>query len=76
MIFGHSKSLYSLFSPESRYPDEEAGEIPMAYIVRRPGSTITESQIIDIIAKQVNLQVNITKTILLDHCISVCRRNA
>ncbi|KAH0688226.1 hypothetical protein KY284_018779 [Solanum tuberosum] len=36
------------------YPDEEAGEIPMAYIVRRPGSTISESQIIDIIAKQVS----------------------
>ncbi|XP_009790448.1 4-coumarate--CoA ligase-like 9 [Nicotiana tabacum] len=35
------------------YPDEEAGEIPMAYIVRRPGSTISESQIIDAIAKQV-----------------------
>lgn len=47
----------------------------MAYIVRRPGSTISESQIIDIIAKQVNLQVNITKTILLYHRIIVCRRN-
>ncbi|KAK4362585.1 hypothetical protein RND71_017826 [Anisodus tanguticus] len=35
------------------YPDEEAGQIPMAYIVRRPGSTISESQIIDVIAKQV-----------------------
>ncbi|KAM3381280.1 4-coumarate-CoA ligase-like 9 [Capsicum galapagoense] len=35
------------------YPDEEAGQIPMAYIVRRPGSTISESQIIDAIAKQV-----------------------
>ncbi|KAJ8554001.1 hypothetical protein K7X08_024679 [Anisodus acutangulus] len=35
------------------YPDEEAGQIPMAYIVRRPGSTISESQIIAVIAKQV-----------------------
>ncbi|CAN4087954.1 unnamed protein product [Withania somnifera] len=36
------------------YPDEEAGQIPMAYIVRRPRSTISESQIIDAIAKQVS----------------------
>ncbi|CAH9135857.1 unnamed protein product [Cuscuta epithymum] len=35
------------------YPDEEAGEIPMAYIVRVPGSNITETQIMDIISKQV-----------------------
>lgn len=36
------------------YPDEEAGQIPMAYVVRRPESTISESQIIDAIAKQVS----------------------
>nr|XP_043617404.1 4-coumarate--CoA ligase-like 9 [Erigeron canadensis] len=36
------------------YPDEEAGEIPMAYVVRRPGSKINEAQIIEIIAKQVS----------------------
>nr|XP_009609463.2 4-coumarate--CoA ligase-like 9 [Nicotiana tomentosiformis] len=35
------------------YPDEEAGQIPMAYVVRKPGSTISESQIVDSIAKQV-----------------------
>ncbi|KAK6153940.1 hypothetical protein DH2020_013579 [Rehmannia glutinosa] len=34
------------------YPDEEAGQIPMAYIVRKPGSTITATQIMDFIAKQ------------------------
>ncbi|GFP82440.1 4-coumarate--coa ligase-like 9 [Phtheirospermum japonicum] len=34
------------------YPDEEAGEIPMAYIVRKPGSTITATQIMDFVAKQ------------------------
>ncbi|KAK6250226.1 hypothetical protein SCA6_004231 [Theobroma cacao] len=27
------------------YPDEEAGQIPMAYVVRNPGSSITESQV-------------------------------
>ncbi|XP_027075607.1 4-coumarate--CoA ligase-like 9 [Coffea arabica] len=35
------------------YPDEEAGQIPMAYIVRKPGSHITERQILDIVAQQV-----------------------
>ncbi|XP_073015310.1 4-coumarate--CoA ligase-like 9 [Primulina eburnea] len=35
------------------YPDEEAGQIPMAYVVRKPGSTISATQIMDLIAKQV-----------------------
>lgn len=35
------------------YPDEEAGQIPMAFVVRKPGSNITEAQIMDFIARQV-----------------------
>ncbi|EEF51823.1 4-coumarate--CoA ligase-like 9 [Ricinus communis] len=35
------------------YADEEAGQIPMAYIVRKPGSDITEAEVMDFIAKQV-----------------------
>ncbi|PPD75391.1 hypothetical protein GOBAR_DD27661 [Gossypium barbadense] len=38
---------------ETRYPDDEAGQIPMAYIVRQPGSSISEAQIMYYIAKQV-----------------------
>ncbi|PPD76683.1 hypothetical protein GOBAR_DD26387 [Gossypium barbadense] len=34
------------------YPNEEAGQIPMAYVVRNPGSNITEAQVMDFIAKQ------------------------
>lgn len=35
------------------YPDEDAGEIPMAYIVRQPGSTLSEEQVKDFVSKQV-----------------------
>ncbi|XP_068307318.1 4-coumarate--CoA ligase-like 9 isoform X2 [Pyrus communis] len=35
------------------YPDENAGQIPMAYAVRKPGSNITEAQVMDFVAKQV-----------------------
>nr|AGW27194.1 4-coumarate:coenzyme A ligase 4 [Salvia miltiorrhiza] len=35
------------------FPDKEAGQIPMAYVVRKKGSTITESQVMDFIAQQV-----------------------
>ncbi|TVU43242.1 hypothetical protein EJB05_09690, partial [Eragrostis curvula] len=36
------------------YPDEDAGQLPMAFIVRKPGSHITEQQIMDYVAKHVN----------------------
>lgn len=35
------------------YPDEDAGQIPMAFVVRKPGSSITEAQVMEFIAKQV-----------------------
>ncbi|XP_047327386.1 4-coumarate--CoA ligase-like 9 [Impatiens glandulifera] len=35
------------------YPHEKSGEIPMAYVVRKPGSSITQTQIMEYIAKQV-----------------------
>ncbi|KAJ4781937.1 4-coumarate--CoA ligase-like 4 [Rhynchospora pubera] len=35
------------------YPDEEAGEIPMAFVVRQPGIHLTEKEIMDFVAKQV-----------------------
>ncbi|KAK1569034.1 hypothetical protein Q3G72_031895 [Acer saccharum] len=34
------------------YPDEDAGQIPMAFVVRKRGTTITETQVMDFIAKQ------------------------
>ncbi|XP_043724269.1 4-coumarate--CoA ligase-like 9 [Telopea speciosissima] len=35
------------------YPDEEAGQVPMAFVVRRPQSTIDEVLVMEFIAKQV-----------------------
>ncbi|KAJ9554502.1 hypothetical protein OSB04_018547 [Centaurea solstitialis] len=35
------------------YPDEEAGQVPMGFVVRRRGSTIDEAQVKDYVAKQV-----------------------
>ncbi|CAA2954642.1 4-coumarate-- ligase-like 5 [Olea europaea subsp. europaea] len=35
------------------FPDEKVGQFPMAYVVRKTGSSISESAIMDFIAKQV-----------------------
>ncbi|KAI5669113.1 hypothetical protein M9H77_18966 [Catharanthus roseus] len=35
------------------YPDKEAGQIPMAYVVRKPGTNICEVAVMDFIATQV-----------------------
>ncbi|XP_014627605.1 4-coumarate--CoA ligase-like 9 isoform X2 [Glycine max] len=34
------------------YPDEEAGQVPMAFVVRQPQSSLSEIEIIDFVAKQ------------------------
>ncbi|KAK7350694.1 hypothetical protein VNO77_09572 [Canavalia gladiata] len=36
------------------YPDEDAGQIPMAFVVRKPGSNITADQVMEFVAKQVS----------------------
>ncbi|KAJ0527831.1 putative AMP-dependent synthetase/ligase, AMP-binding, AMP-binding enzyme domain, ANL [Helianthus annuus] len=48
------------------YPDEEAGQIPMAYVVRKPGSKISEAQIMEIIAKQVSPYKKIRKVAFIN----------
>ncbi|KAF5179198.1 4-coumarate--CoA ligase-like, partial [Thalictrum thalictroides] len=35
------------------YPDEEAGQIPMAFVVRKPGSNLTGIEVMEFVAKQV-----------------------
>ncbi|XP_047981707.1 4-coumarate--CoA ligase-like 9 [Salvia hispanica] len=48
------------------YPDEEAGQIPMAYVVRKPGATITSSQLMELIAKQVAPYKKIRRVAFVD----------
>ncbi|KAG9446362.1 hypothetical protein H6P81_012490 [Aristolochia fimbriata] len=36
------------------FPDEEGGQLPMAFVVRRPHSTLNQTQIMDFVAKQVS----------------------
>jgi hypothetical protein len=36
-----------------RIPDEEAGELPCAYVVRREGTDINEIHVMDFVGKQV-----------------------
>jgi hypothetical protein len=39
----------------TRYPDKEAGQYPMAYVVRKTGSNLSETQVMDFVAEQVCL---------------------
>jgi OPC-8:0 CoA ligase-1 len=35
-----------------RFQDKEVGQVPMAYIVRKPGSTLSETNVTDFVAQQ------------------------
>ncbi|XP_071716563.1 4-coumarate--CoA ligase-like 9 [Rutidosis leptorrhynchoides] len=48
------------------YPDEAAGQVPMAYVVRRKGSTIDERQVKEYVAKQVAPYKKIRRVCFID----------
>ncbi|KAL0421536.1 UNVERIFIED_CONTAM: 4-coumarate--CoA ligase-like 5 [Sesamum latifolium] len=48
------------------YPDEDAGQIPAAFVVRQPGSTINDSQIMDFVAEQVAPYKKIRRVFYID----------
>ncbi|MBA0581052.1 hypothetical protein Godav_019859 [Gossypium davidsonii] len=50
----------------NRYPDEEAGQVPVAFVVRQPGSNIVGSEIKDFVAKQVSHYKRIRRVIFID----------
>lgn len=50
MLLQHPELLDSAVIP---IPHERSGEVPRAYVVRRPGSKVTDKEIYDFVAKQV-----------------------
>nr|WGU11320.1 4-coumarate:CoA ligase 6 [Crinum x powellii] len=46
--------------------DEEAGEIPVAYVVRRPGSMLASCEVMDYVAKQVAPYKKVRKVVFVD----------
>ncbi|KAJ4960155.1 hypothetical protein NE237_020065 [Protea cynaroides] len=48
------------------YPDEEAGQVPMAFVVRRRQSTVDEVQIMEFIAKRVSSYKKVRRVSFID----------
>ncbi|KAL0357792.1 UNVERIFIED_CONTAM: 4-coumarate--CoA ligase-like 9 [Sesamum calycinum] len=48
------------------YPDEDAGQVPAAFVVRQPGSTINDSRIMDFVAEQVAPYKKIRRVFYID----------
>jgi len=38
-----------------RFPDREVGQFPMAYVVRKKGSNLSEREVMEFVAKQVRV---------------------
>ncbi|KAI7753852.1 hypothetical protein M8C21_032006 [Ambrosia artemisiifolia] len=63
LLMSHPEIMDAAVIP---YTDEEAGEIPMAYVVRKAGSSLTGEEVQDFIAKQVAPFKRIRKVAFID----------
>ena len=72
--FCSSKSDQSLLNFPS-FPDEQAGELPLAYVVKREHVDLTEAEVMSFVARIVRLEnSNIGMNaipIILEYCIRV-----
>ncbi|TVT96947.1 hypothetical protein EJB05_57831, partial [Eragrostis curvula] len=48
------------------YPDQEAGELPMAFVVKQKESNLSEDQIMEFVGKQVAPHKKIRKVVFLE----------
>lgn len=56
-----------------RYPDEEVGQLPMAFVVRQNGNDdLTEDQVMEFVAKQVHTTLAWPINVLLNFLITLC----
>lgn len=56
-----------------RFPDDVVGQFPMAYVVRKAGSTISGVAVMDFIAKQViQLDLNSAIFVRLQNLALIC----
>ncbi|KAJ0112805.1 hypothetical protein Patl1_02967 [Pistacia atlantica] len=63
LLISHPEIIDAAVIP---YPDKEAGQVPMAFVVRRPQSTLKEEEIMLFVAKQVAPQKKIRRLALID----------
>lgn len=56
------------------YPDEEAGELPLAYVVKREGTDLSEKEVMSFVSKMVRhcLQLLIESLIVLPMFTDMC----
>ncbi|XP_014508435.1 4-coumarate--CoA ligase-like 9 [Vigna radiata var. radiata] len=63
LLLSHPDILDAAVIP---YPDNEAGEVPMAFVVRQPQSSLGVAQVIDFVAKQVTPYKKVRRVAFVD----------
>ncbi|KAL2652451.1 hypothetical protein R1flu_020579 [Riccia fluitans] len=62
VILNHPEIMDTAVIP---FPDEEAGEIPVAFIVKRTGSTLTAADVIQFVADQVSPYKKVRRVVFI-----------